>query len=140
MSDKKIDFVDLTKDEQEDSPEKHGEKHDEIIERFSDIIFTDCARSGIVMFGLDTESTGVAVIAAGEALLWFSKLAGKIDDEGLEQLREKAKKVAEKRRQYFKDTGLEDLIKDAGKIAQKMQELEGKDPKSDADGGDEDDK
>ena len=137
---KKIDFVDMTKppDDQVDQ-----EGIDKLIEQFSDIVFADCTRSGL-MLGLDTESVAVAMSAAGEVLFWISKIAGKVDDDGLEKLRAKVAGIAKKRCEFFKDTGIEELMKSAGRIAQKMKEREQAqescdNTKCDSDGGTEDD-
>jgi len=113
----KINFIDMTKPT---SSQTDQEKIDKLIEQFSDIVFIDCTKGGL-MLGLDTESTGVAVLAAAEILLWFSRISEKVNDEDLEKLRKKAGELAEKKREYFKETGIEDLIKSAGKVAQRMK-------------------
>jgi hypothetical protein len=107
MSDK-IDFVDMTAPEEQE--EKETWDKDKAIEQLAHIIFTDCGKAGIV-FGLDTDSVSAALLSAAETMVWFSKMAGKIDDEGEKRIRERATELTFKRQEYFKESGLEDLIK-----------------------------
>ena len=121
MSDK-IDFVDMTVPEEQ--KEKKPFDKDQAVEQLAHIIFTDCGKAG-VLFGLDTDSVSTALLAATETMIWFSKMTGKIDDEGEKEIREKATELTVKRQEYFKESGLENLIKHTREVVDGMKEKAG---------------
>jgi hypothetical protein len=112
MSDK-IDFVDLTDDKKELDKDK-------LVTQLSHVIFTDCGKAAVI-FGLDTDDVATALLAAAESMLWFSKIAARIDDEGTQKIREKALEMSVKRQEYFKESGLEEVIANAFKMTEKMK-------------------